>query len=300
MKRLVLLFLLLAVGGMVTLLWNQFEVVRTVLGSMGQLSWTVGGESITLAQALEAVAVFVLCFGFFLLISPVVERGITRAFQQRAIGALLSRIVRVAILAWGALVALAAAGIGIGAFAAFFSAVGVGVGLAVRSLSSNYVSGLILLLERSLRIGDSVRSGPVEGRVTGIGYRASSIFARGTSTLVPNDALTNSVVQNLTLSNPNQLLTTELTFDQTVELSIVTPVLVDAIARVPEVVAEPGPVIALSHFSEGQLEVVAQYWVEQPARGIGAVRSDVNLEILHALRRANIPIGPKRHRSFHR
>lgn len=300
MKRLVPLFLFVAVGGTVTLLWNEFEVVRAVLGSMGQLSWTVGGESITLAQALEAVAVFVICFGVFLLISPFVERGIIRVFQQRAIGVLLSRIARVGILAWGALVALSAAGISIGAFAAVFSAVGVGVGLAVRSLSSNYVSGLVLLVERSLRIGDLVRSGPTEGRVTGIGYRASSIFARGTSTLVPNDALTNSVVQNLTLSDPNQLLTTELTLDQTVELSIVAPVLVDAIARIPEVLAEPAPVIALSHFSEGQLEVVAQYWVEQPARGIGTVRSDVNLEILHALRRANIPIGPKRHRSFHR
>jgi small-conductance mechanosensitive channel len=282
------------IGAGAAFAWHRIEGLRMALSDLGAISWMVGGEKVSLVQGAQAVAVFMVCFTFFLLLSPLLERLVRSRIQQRTLGITLARLLRILLLSWGALIALSSAGIGIGIFAALLSAVGVGAGLAVRRLASNYVSGLVLLLERAVRLGDMVRSGPTEGRVKDIGYRASTVLVRGSSVLVPNDVLANSIVENLTLSDADQMLTTELSVDHNTDLNTLRVALEEAMRRVPDVLSHPAPSLELTGFADGLLELTACYWVSRPAKGAAAVRSDVNLEMLSALRREGITLVPRR------
>jgi small-conductance mechanosensitive channel len=170
-------------------------------------------------------------------------------------------------------------------------ALGVGIGFGLQKLAANYISGFVILAERSLRIGDMVKVDNFEGRITDIHTRYTVIRAMtGREAIVPNEMLITQRVENASLADPSLYLNTLVQVAYGTDVEALRPPLVQAVAGVPRVLADPAPAVQLSNFAADGLELTVGFWIRDPENGQGNVRSDVNLAILATLNRLGIEI----------
>ena len=170
-------------------------------------------------------------------------------------------------------------------------AVGVGIGFGLQKLAANYVSGFVILFERSLRIGDTVRVDNFEGVVADIKTRYTLIRSlSGRESIVPNEKLITERIENLSLADPRILLSTDVTVGYDSDVDLVQRILLDAARTSDRVIADPAPAARLVKFGADGLEFTLQFWIGDPQNGQMNVRSDVNLHILKSLREAGIEI----------
>jgi small-conductance mechanosensitive channel len=264
-----------------------------VLTELDAVQWKLGGASVSLRSLLEGV--------LSALVVMVVALWVSAAIEQRLLaGAVSSNLslrkiaanaVRGLLLLVGVLLAMSAAGIPIGALGVFGGALGVGIGLGLQKLAANYVSGFVILAERSLRIGDTVRVDNFEGRITDISTRFTVIRAlNGRESIVPNEMLMTQRVENSSLADPKISLNTTVQVAYGTDLDMLMPRLAAAVAAVPRVISDPGPAVFLQAFAADGLELFVAFWIADPENGQGNVRSNVNLAILRTLADADVEI----------
>jgi small-conductance mechanosensitive channel len=170
-------------------------------------------------------------------------------------------------------------------------ALGVGLGFGLQKLAANYVSGFVILLERSLRIGDTVSVDGFEGVVTDIKTRFTVIRANsGREAIVPNEMLITQKIENLTLADTQVLITVPVTVGYGSDVEQVMGVLKDAAVSQPRVLADPAPAAYLSSFGPDGLDFVLTVWIADPGAGVLPLRSALNLAVLAGLRNAGIDI----------
>ncbi|WP_431265997.1 mechanosensitive ion channel family protein [Roseateles chitinivorans] len=200
-------------------------------------------------------------------------------------------LTRTALLVAGAMVALNTLGLNLSALSWLGGAVGVGLGFGLQKIAANYVSGFMILAERSLRIGDMVKVDNFEGRISDIKTRYTVIRAlNGREAIVPNESLITTRVENLSLADPQVNVSTVVQVAYGTDLDALFPQLIEAIKRVPRVLSEPSPSVSLSNFAADGLELTIGFWISDPHNGQGGVRSEVNLAILRLLNRLDIDI----------
>ncbi|MEY2618385.1 MAG: hypothetical protein RL522_1387 [Pseudomonadota bacterium] len=225
-------------------------------------------------------------------VSAVLER---RVLQQTVSDLSLRKVaantLRATLLLMGLLLALSTVGVDLTALSVLGGALGVGLGFGLQKLAANYVSGFVILFERSLRIGDIVRVDSFEGEVMDIKTRYTLLRApNGRESIVPNEKLITERVENLSLVDSRILLTSEITVSNDSDVDLVQKVLVDAALSVPRVLRDPAPSARLVRFCPDGLEFSLLYWIDDPVNGQINVRSDTNLQILKGLRAAGIEI----------
>jgi small-conductance mechanosensitive channel len=192
-----------------------------------------------------------------------------------------SNAVRAILLFVGLLVALSSVGIDLTALSVLGGAIGVGIGFGLQKLAANYVSGFVILAERSLRIGDFVRVDNFEGHVTDITTRYTVIRApNGRESIVPNETLITTRVENLSLADRNMLLSTVVQVAYGTDVDGLRARIVERVRQVPRVLPEPGPSAHLTAFASDGLELTVFFWIADPENGQASVRSGVNLAIL--------------------
>lgn len=200
-------------------------------------------------------------------------------------------ITRTVLLAIGALVAMNMLGLDVSSLSWLAGAVGVGLGFGLQKITSNYVSGFMILAERSIRIGDMVKVDNFEGKISDIKTRYTVIRAlNGRESIVPNESLITTRVENLSLADPQVSVSTVVQVAYGTDLDMLFPKLIEAIQRVPRVLSEPGPSVLLSNFAADGLELTISFWISDPHNGQGGVRSEVNLTILRLLNHFKIDI----------
>ena len=270
-------------------------VLPTLAEALDQMTWTLGGSPVSLLAivngALSAAAVLVLA----LWLSAALEQrllaseglgGETLSLRKMAVNT-----ARALLLLVGVLLALSAAGIPLGALGVLGGAIGVGIGFGLQKLAANYVSGFVILAERSLRIGDLVRVENFEGRITDIHTRYTVIRAlNGRESVVPNELLITQRVENASLADPRVMLQTTVQVAYGTDLALLMPALARAVAEVPRVVSDPAPTVQLSAFAQDGLELTIPFWIADPEKGQGNVRSDVNLAVLRTLGEQGVEI----------
>ena len=266
-----------------------------MLEELDQIQWKVGGAVMSLRTLIEgsltAGAVLILT----LWVSSALEARLLRAATggDLSLRKAVSNALRALLLLIGLLVALTAAGIDLTALSVLGGAVGVGIGLGLQKLASNYVSGFVMLAERSVRIGDSVRVDNFEGVVSDINARYSVIRApTGRESIVPNEMFIVNRVENLSLSDRRLWLSTVLLVPYDCDVDQVMQLLETATLAQTRVLREPPPTVALSAFAIEGLEFTVGYWIADPENGQLNVRSDVNRAILQALRSRGIQVQP--------
>jgi small-conductance mechanosensitive channel len=189
------------------------------------------------------------------------------------------------------LFALSALGVDLTALSVLGGALGVGLGFGLQKLASNYVSGFVILLERSLRIGDNVKIDGFEGKVTDIKTRYTMIRSvNGREAIVPNEKVITERVENLSLSDPKVLVVTNITVGYDSDVAQVQSILIAAAVGSNRVLKDPAPVAHLAQFAPDGLEFSLCFWICDPENGQLNIKSEVHIAILHALRAANIVI----------
>jgi small-conductance mechanosensitive channel len=170
-------------------------------------------------------------------------------------------------------------------------AIGVGLGFGLQKLAANYISGFVILFERSLRIGDLVKVDNFEGVVTDIKTRYTLIRAgNGREAIVPNEKVITERVENLSLADTRVLLNTDVTVGYDSDVEQVRQILCAAATASARVLKDPAPVVYLAKLGADGLEFTVLFWIEDPAGGQLNVRSEVNLGVFNGLRAAGIEI----------
>jgi small-conductance mechanosensitive channel len=269
-------------GGLV--LWVS-GLLPLVLRELDDIHWKVGGADVSVRSLLEGALSAAAVLVVVLWVSAAIEaRLIAGATDNLSVRKIAANATRAVLLLVGVMFALSAAGIPLGALSVLGGALGVGLGFGLQKLAANYVSGFVILAERSLRIGDTVKIDNFEGRVTDIKTRYTVIRAlNGRESIVPNEMLITQRVENSSLADPQVAITTTLQVAYGSDLDALLPRLVDAIAVVPRVLREPAPAVQLAGFGADGLDLQVVFWIEDPQNGQGNVRSDVNLAVLRTL-----------------
>jgi small-conductance mechanosensitive channel len=204
----------------------------------------------------------------------------------------LARMSRALLILISVLVSLRLVGLDLTVLSVFGGALGVGLGLGMQRIASNYVSGFIILLERSLSIGDPITVDKYSGRVTRINTRTTVLHALdGTQTLLPNEMLITGVVLNQAATNKAVRLTTRLTVAYDSNLDEVMALLVRQADGVERVVEDPAPTVQLNAFGPTGYELELGFSVVDAEKGTGSVISAVNKNIYALVHSGAIRLG---------
>ena len=263
-----------------------------LLEELDSLHWKVGGVDVSLRSLLEGALSAAVVLVAALWVSAAIEsRLLAGATDNLSVRKIAANAVRALLLLVGLLLALTAAGIPLGALSVLGGAVGVGIGFGLQKLAANYVSGFVILAERSLRIGDMVKVDGFEGRITDINTRFTVVRAlNGRESIVPNEMLITQRIENSSLADPKVSINTNVQVAYGTDLDTLLPRLTQAVTQVPRVLADPAPAVQLAAFGADGLDLQVGFWIRDPENGQGNVKSDVNLSILRTLNEAGIEI----------
>ncbi len=268
------------------------DLLPVVLAELEALHWKIGGSNVSLRSLLEGTLTALAALLLVLWLSAAIEaRLLAASGVNLSVRKIAANATRALLLLIGLLLALSAAGIPIGALGVLGGAVGVGIGFGLQKLAANYVSGFVILAERSLRIGDVVKVDNFEGRITDITTRYTVIRAlNGRESIVPNELLITQRVENFSFADTKVALTTTVQIAYGSETDRVLLALQAAVQGVPRVLADPAPSVQLSAFAADGLELTIVFWIADAENGQGNVRSDVNLAILRCLNDLKVEI----------
>ena len=268
-------------------------ILPLVLKELDQINWKVGCSVMSVRTLIEGT----LTAGAVLIVALWVSAAIEARLLKSAKGSdlslrkVISNTVRALLLFVGLLLALSSVGIDLTALSVLGGAVGVGIGFGLQKLASNYVSGFVILAERSMRIGDMVLVDGFEGAIVDIKARYTVIRAlSGRESIVPNEMLIINRVENFTLMDTRMVQSTLVSVAYDSDVDLVQRLLVEACESQERVLKDPTPNAYLSQFGADGLEFTVSYWIGDPENGQMALRSSINLLILAALREHKIEI----------
>ena len=280
----------LAWGAMV--LWVS-GLLPLLLDELDQISWKMGEARMSLRTLIEGGLTAALMLVLALWISAVIEARLLRSASggELSLRLALSNATRALLVFIGLLFALSALGMDLTALSVLGGALGVGLGFGLQKLAASYISGFVILAERSLRIGDNVRLDNFEGRITRINARYSVILSlTGREAIVPNEMLISSRVENLSLANAQVWQSTVVSVGYSSDVELVMALMLQAALSQARVLREPAPSVALSNFGADGLEFTLGFWLADAENGTLNLRSLVNLEILRLFRQRGIEI----------
>ena len=205
----------------------------------------------------------------------------------------LLAVLRYALVALAAFFALGALGLELGSLAWFLGAAGIGLGLGLQDVLANFFGGLLMLVERPVRVGDLIQVGTATGTVEDIRIRGTLIRTpQNTTVLVPNRQMMSERLTNLSYGIGAGLVDIRVTVPYAADTTRVEQLLLRAAQRHPEVVADPSPTVLIMAFGEIGLDLSLQVYTTQ-VRNREGVASDLRSAILHDLRNAGIEIPTK-------
>ena len=270
------------------------DLLPLVLQEMEQIHLNFGKVRLDLRTILEGVLSSGLVLMLSLWLSAVIEqRVLSQTVSDLSMRKVAANVLRAVLLLIGLLLALSAVGVDLTALSVLGGALGVGLGLGLQKLAANYVSGFVVLIERSVRIGDHIRVDGMEGQVTDIKTRYTLLRdTNGRESIIPNDMLITQRVDNFSLSDAAVALQTVVLVAVENDAAQVQAVLQEALGKVTDVLPEPPAQVFFSRFSADGLEMTLNFWVANQLHTRMAVLSRVNTAVWSALSAAGIQLPP--------
>ena len=268
-----------------------------ILDAMDELNFHIGKQKISLLTILSGI--------FSVIVTLLAAMWLGRVLENRVMAAehlnmnlrvVMSKLFRALLVIIGILIALPLAGIDITVLSVFGGALGVGIGFGLQKIASNYVSGFIILLDRSIHPGDALT---VEGRFGTV----SKLTARymvlksqdGTEAIIPNETLISSTVINHSYTDRHFRVPIPVQVSYQTDLERAMKIMLDAAAKQPRVLADPESKVFLKSFGDNGIDLEMSIWIDDPEEGQLSLRSDINLEIWRQFQTAGIEI-PYPHR----
>jgi len=251
----------------------------------------IGERSVSLAQVLELPLLLAAVWVAAGLLARLVQSRLARA-RNGAPGAAESVgfLLRYTLVLAGGVLALQAWGVDVSSLALLASVLGVGIGFGLQNLANNFVSGIVLSLERPVRVGDFVQVGELKGSVEQITARSTRIRTRDNlAIVVPNSRLLESEVINWTLGDPRTRLHVQVGVAYGTDLRLARAVLLRAAQGHPGVLREPAPKVDMDGFGDSALQLDLEVWTADPRRQDDLI-SDLYYRIDRRLRRHGIVV----------
>jgi small-conductance mechanosensitive channel len=271
-----------------------FFTVNAINAAGIPLLWTapVPGFTLSLVQMFLLIALLIAVFWFssrtkrFLFDRFLVKSGLDRALQYA-----IAQIVSNLVLVVGIFIVLENTGIHLGALTVFAGAVGVGVGFGLQNIASNFISGLVILAERPITIGDRVEVAGVAGQVELIRARSTVIRTNDNiAMIVPNTKFIDSPVTNWTYGDPRVRFRVPVGVAYGSDVNKVRDALIAAGTSNPHVLHDPAPSVFLKQFGESSIDFELVVWSSEMSHRPSRFKSDLNFAIEEKLREAGIEI----------
>lgn len=263
-----------------------------VIEGLDSMSVTLGGQKLSAWTLMKGLTMVLLTLLVAMWLAGVLERRLAGATGLDAsVRLVLTRVMRALLILVAFLVALPMVGINLTTLSVFGGALGVGLGFGMQKIAANYVSGFIILIDRSLRIGNLISVGAERGVVKEITTRYTVIRApNGIESIVPNEVLVSSVVQNETFSDTQVALPLVFQVSYDADLDQALAILVAVAGAQPRVLADPAPKAFLTGFGDNGINLRLGCWIADPQEGTLAITSEINMEVWRRFKAAGIGI----------
>ncbi|RJP66975.1 MAG: mechanosensitive ion channel family protein [Candidatus Abyssobacteria bacterium SURF_17] len=257
--------------------------------------------NITLFKVNETPVTVVSLFVFFfiLIVVIVLSKFVTRVLRFRVLSRLhidesisytLERTTYYAMIIIGAIIAFQFIGINLSGLAVIFGLLSVGIGFGLQNITSNFISGLILLFERPIRVGDRITVGGTEGDVIAINMRSTTILSlNNIAIIVPNSEFIEGRVTNWSYGDKKVRLDVAVGVSYHSDLDSVLRCLNEVAREHGEILENPEPVVYLMGFGDSSWEMQLRCWIADPKVHY-AIRSDLNCAIVRKFRQNNVEI----------
>lgn len=263
-----------------------------LINALEAIQFSAGKARLSLWQVIQGFVTVAVTMLGALWVGGMIESRLASAIGlDENIRAVLARIARALLVLVAVLISLPLVGIDLTTLSVFGGALGVGLGLGLQKIASNYVSGFILLLDHSIRIGNMISVDGQRGEVKRITTRYTVVRSlRGVESLVPNELLVSSIVQNESYSDRNVRVALNLQVSYESDLDQVMTIMIDAARAQSRVLSAPEPAVLLEAFADSGISLELGFWIADPEEGTGLLRSDISLKIWRDFKAAGISI----------
>jgi len=277
-------------AGLLLQIMGAFELTPAVVEGVRSAKFEIGWAVVSVSGIVSFVVVLVAVWLLVTLVRFLLEEEILpRLDLGRGVAFAVSTTVRYGLVLGGVLLAVAAAGVDLSRVTLLAGALGVGIGFGLQNVVNNFVSGLIMLFERPVQVGDTIEVGGLMGEVRRIGIRSSTVRTyQGAEVVVPNADLIAKDVINWTMSDRHRRLEIDVGVAYGSEPEGVTTILREVAGAHPSVLPYPEPVVVFSAFGASSLDFRLLAWVR--FENSFAVQSDLRRDILRRFAEAGIAI----------
>jgi small-conductance mechanosensitive channel len=288
---------LIAVLAWVVAALNIVHLLGPTLELLDRAAILVGGLRVSLLTVVKGVLSLTVLLWAATVASALFERRMTRVSEitPRA-RVLLGKLIKTTLVTFAVVLSLTSIGVDLSTFALFTGALGVGVGLGLQRTVSNLFSGIVLLLDKSIKPGDVIEVGGTYGWVSSLGARYVAVETRdGTEFLIPNEDIVTHQVINWSHNDERVRLKIPMRVPHDSDLDQVMVLMLEAAAVPPRVLRSPSPNVLIMAFGESAIELELRFWIADAQNGVHNVKSEVLYEIWRLFQRQGIRIPyPKR------
>lgn len=256
----------------------------------------VGDSSITLGSLVAFLIGVVLLYWISVIAKRVSVSLLRRTALEVGAREAIGTLIRYVIFVFGFLAIVQTAGIDLTALSVFAGALGVGIGFGLQNIASNFISGIILLVERPVKVGDRIVVNNIDGKVMEIGARATTILTNDNiAIIVPNSLLIQEPVINWTQNDPLVRFKIPVGVAYGSDLRLVERLLYEVAESNPDVLKQPIPAVRLMAFGDSAVEFELRVWSTERVHQRGKLISDLNFAIYEKFKEHGIEIPyPKR------
>ncbi|NIZ03693.1 mechanosensitive ion channel family protein [Thalassospira lucentensis] len=260
--------------------------------ALDSLSMEIGKFRISVYGVLKAIVSLALLLWIAAFASRLFEQRIKKVRHLTpSVQVLMTKLLKLALLSVAVLFALSTIGVDLTALAVFGGAVGVGIGLGLQRIAANLISGVILLLDRSIKPGDVIAIGDTFGWIQSLGARYTAVRTRdGTEFLIPNEDLITTQVENWSHSDVRLRLKVPVGISYNCDPHFAIELCNAAAAKCSRVQENPGPNTLMRGFGDSSVDLEIRFWITDPQNGRGNIISEILLNVWDAFKEHNIEI----------
>jgi len=253
---------------------------------------TIGDSSITAWNVIYGLFAFAVSFWLVMAITGIIENQIQKIPRiSPSLKVLTTKILRISFISIAVIVAVSSVGIDMSAITVLSGAVGVGVGFGLQKVVSNFISGILLLVDNSIKPGDVIEVSGTYGRINNLRARYASVITRdGTEHLIPNEDLITQNVVNWTFTHNKVRMRVPFGVSYNSDPHECMRLVIEAVESVDRVLDDPKPICNLMEFGDNSINFEVRFWITDPMNGVANVKSLVQLKIWDTFKEHNIEI----------
>jgi small-conductance mechanosensitive channel len=275
--------------GVVIYLTGLWPPLREILSD---IAFTTGKHQISLLLVLQGTLSVVVTLLVSLWLARVIENRLMRASSlQVNVRVMFAKLAQFILLLAAFLIALPAVGIDLTVLSVFGGMLGVGIGIGLQKIAANYISGFIILLDRSVSIGDVVTIGESSGTLTRMTARYVVVRGMGgLEAIIPNETIITSTVINHSFTDRKVRVALPLQVAYTTDLDVARKIMIDVAVATPRVLKDPEPAALITGFADSGINLELGVWIDDPDQGLAVLRSQLYDGVLQTFRREGIEI----------